>query len=320
MEAEMRERTAGPIRTRTSHHVIALSRRLLGRTALRRLPLTRRVHEAVFRFGCSVDGSKVIANYRGLRLTGPDLAAVHQFFGGGYEEVQISLFERLAATSRVAYDVGANIGVYTCVGAARLPPDGRMIAFEPVPENARYLTENLKLNGLDARATVEAAAVGEESGQVTIYLSRKIGHHSAASANAHGSTLGISVPLVSLDAYTRSAGLEPPDIIKIDVQGYDGFVLRGARDILRYARPALFVEYAPLHLENCGFGRADFLDLVFSSYPHVFLLHKNKVRRCTKEDVLGMTDTAFFHVDLLAVARQEHLSIIRTWCSEVGIE
>lgn len=314
----MRERTAGPIRTQASRHVIALSRRLLGRTALRRLPLTRRVHEAVFRFGCSVKGSKVIADYRGLRLTGPDLAAVHQFFGGGYEEVQIDLFERLAATSRVAFDVGANIGVYTCVGASRLPAGGRMVAFEPAPDNVRHLTENITMNGLDERATVMAGAVGAEDGEVTIYLSRKIGHHSAASANAHGSQRGVSVPLVTLDSYVRSMGLEPPDIIKIDAQGYDGFVLQGADDIVKNARPTLFVEYAPFHLENCGFSRADFLELIFSHYPHVFLLHEDNVRRCTKDDVLRMADTTLFHVDLLAVARPEHRRIIEASCSIDG--
>lgn len=310
----MRERTAGPLRTRASHQVIAVSRRLLRGTALRRLPLTRRVHEAVFKFGCSVKGSRFVADYRGMRLTGPDLAAVQQFFGGGYEEVQIELFERLAAVSRVAYDVGANIGVYSCVGAARLPEGGRMVAFEPAPDNVRHLTENIEANGLGARAAVVAGAVGAEDGEVTLYLSRKIGHHSAASANAHGSQLGISVPLVTLDAYTVSAGLEPPDIIKIDAQGYDGFVLQGAADIVGNARPTLFVEYAPFHLENCGFGRADFLDLIFSAYPHVFLMHENTVRRCTKNDVLGMADTTLFHVDLLAVARPAHLRIVESSC------
>lgn len=308
----MRERTVHEFRRRTSRYAISLSRGALARTPLRRLAITRRVHQAVFRFGCSADESGVCTTYRGLRLAGPDPAAVQQFFGGGYERVQLALFERLAAVSEVIVDVGANIGVYTCVGASRVPHGGRLIAFEPVPANTRFLMANAARNGLAERVITEAMAVGDEDGTATIYLSRKIGHHSLAAANAGEWEQSLTVPLISLDSYFQTRRIRPPDIIKVDTEGFDGHVLRGARRLIERSRPALFTEYAPSHLENCGFEPVEFLDSVFSVYPNVFLIRDRKVQPCVKSDVLRLTGTNRFHVDLLAVARPEHLELVRT--------
>jgi FkbM family methyltransferase len=177
--------------------------------------------------------------------------------------------------------------------------------------------ENLKRNGLDARTTAEEVAVGEEEGRVTLHLSRKIGHHSIAAANTRGTEVSVPVPLVSLDAYLTSRRLGAPDIIKIDAQGYDGFILRGAKNTLKQAWPTLFVEFAPFHLENCEFGRSEFLDLIFAGHPDVFLVDDRRVRRCSKQDVLLISDARVFHVDLLAVARPEHLRIIEESCARL---
>jgi FkbM family methyltransferase len=273
----------------------------------------------VYRLGGPAEGADVIATYRGLTLAGParDFSIVHQLFGGYYEEDQVALFERLAAASSLVIDVGANIGLYSCVGAVKLPPGGHLVAFEPTPENLEYMKGNLERNGVVESVTVQSSAVGDRNGITTIYLAKEIGHHSVSAENAAGWTSAISVPMVSLDSYLEDADIGGPDLIKIDAEGYDGFVLRGARAIIMRDKPTLFVEYSPFSLANCGFSAAEFLDTLFTHYDHVFLIHDYRVRSCTREAAGRLSGGKGFYTNLLAVSRPEHLRIIHECCPEL---
>ncbi|GAA4639078.1 hypothetical protein GCM10023196_099310 [Actinoallomurus vinaceus] len=255
--------------------------------------------------------------YRGLNLIGPayDFSIIHQLFAGYYEEVEVALFERLATRSNVIIDIGANIGLYSCIGAANLPEGGHLIAFEPVPENVTYLHGNIARNGLVDKVTVEAAAVGDKTGSVTIYLARGIGHHSIGAGNALGWSSSTSVPLISLDSYLADHEIGPPDLIKVDAEGYDGFVLLGAQKTLSL-HPTLLIEYSPHGLENCGFSPHEFLDIIFANYHHVFLVHEIRMRACTKQDVLRLGTKEGLGANLLATNDDSHLAIANMMLDE----
>jgi FkbM family methyltransferase len=223
--------------------VIKLGRRLVADTPLKRFPLTGYLYDKVFRFGYG--NGEVTTKFRSLSVTVPakDVTVAPGVVGGFYERIELDLFERLAAVSRVIIDVGGNIGLYACVGAARMPSGGRLIVFEPVRENLGYLERNLNQNQiLDVR--VEAVAVGEADGDATIYLvPRSVGTHSMSARNAEGSTHSVVVPMVSLDSYLTARTVGAVGILKVDVEGYEGFVLRGAQATLQRSRPTLLVEF-----------------------------------------------------------------------------
>src|SRR5262245_49887087 len=138
------------------------------------------------------------------------------------------LVRRLVQPGMHAVDVGANIGYYLLLLARAVGPDGKVSCFEPDPENLVELERNVRLNGL-ANVRIHPAAVGAENR--TVELQGGIN-----SAIAPGGEL--CVPLVSLD----SAVTRPVDFLKIDVEGYEGYVLAGARQILTQDRPNLFLE------------------------------------------------------------------------------
>jgi len=305
------------MRRQISRQIIRYSRRLLRSKRIRKLRAVRRIHEWVYGFGCSRKGSDVQSAYRGLCLSGParDFSIVHQLFGGYYEEVEVALFERLAARSRLIIDIGANIGLYACLGARRLTAGGHLVAFEPIPENVDYLRGNLAKNNLSERVSIEAAAVGETNGSVTMYLAKGIGHHSVAAENATGWSHSVSVPMVSLDSYLKERPVGEPDLIKIDAEGYDGFVLRGARNTLERTQPTLLIEYSFNGLENCGFSADEFLDFVFTCYRHVFIVHDLRVFSCTREEIVRLGQRGKQGINLLAINRSGHLAIIEEWCS-----
>lgn len=298
-----------PWREHASRAVIRAARKLFANTPVQKLPLTSKIYTRVFRFG-SANG-EVTTNFRGVQLTAPtrDITIVPGLVDGFYERIELDVFERLAAITKTVVDVGANIGLYCCIAADRVPAFGEIVAFEPVSENLRYLKRNLEENKRTARVMVEEQAVGQASGKIQIYLSEgSIGTHSPSAKNALNSTTPITVPVVSLDDYVRQKLRDRPiDLLKVDVEGYEGAVLRGARRTLHEDKPTLFIEFVPEHLTNCGFGPDEFLNIIFGIYDTVLLVDEPRAtfKPCSKHDLLGYSARGFKNANLIATSKSK---------------
>lgn len=285
-----------------------LARVLLRGRSVRGLPLVNVVYHRVFRMG--VAPGAVVA-YRGVRLTGPawDNTIMPSISGGYYEEFEVSLFENLAALGGLVADVGANIGVYACAGGARMP-SGRLIAFEPVPENLGHLRANIERNGLGERVEVAGTAVGAEAGSLELHLSaEQSGKHSADVRNAGPGGRSVTVAMTTLDAYLDG---RTADLIKIDVEGYEGFVLKGAAATLA-ARPALLFELHPELQANCGCDTGELLDLVYAHYPQVYLIDElhNTLVPCERAYFDRPDAVGLYRSNVVAAGRPEHLDVLR---------
>ncbi len=297
---------------------IKLARRAFANTPVQRLPIVSWMYRRTVALAWGT--ADVVAGFRGTRLTIPGSDAWYPaaIVGGFYEAIELDLLERLAACSRTVLDVGANIGIYACVAGTRLPDEGRLIAFEPAPRNLEYLRRNLDDNGLSDRVRVEPVAVGESAGETLLYLDADCGgNNSLAAGMVPNSTDAVPVAVTSLDAFLASADLPSPvDLVKIDVEGYDGYVLRGAAGLLRDQRPTLLVEFVAGHLVRAGFSPAEFLDLVFGTYSHVFVINEPRGRfePCGRDELAGLADRAArLNLNLVAVDRPEHLRLIREY-------
>jgi FkbM family methyltransferase len=293
-------------REHASGAVIKTARNLFANTPVQKLPLTTKIYTKVFRFGSA--SGEITANLRGIRLTVPtkDITIVPGLVGGFYEKIELDVFERLAAISGTIVDVGANVGLYCCIAADQAPASGQIVAFEPVSENLKYLRRNLKENERTARVVVEEQAVGQASGKLQIYLAEgSIGTHSPSAKNAPSSTTSITVPAVSLDDYVQQKLRDRHiDLLKVDVEGYEGAVLRGARRILHEDKPTLFIEFVPDHLVNCGFSPGEFLEIIFSTYDNVYLVDEPRAtfKPCGKHDLLGRAARGYKNVNLIATS------------------
>jgi len=131
----------------------------------------------------------------------------------------------------VFYDVGANVGYFSVIAARLVGPHGKVICFEPLPENTRRIEHNAAMNGFDNIRAIEVA-LGNIDGESSFWLSEQLSWGKLASAGKQPNrTIGTAaVSVRRLDAMVAEEGLAPPEVIKIDVEGAEVDALFGLED------------------------------------------------------------------------------------------
>jgi FkbM family methyltransferase len=152
-------------------------------------------------------------------------------------------FARLLKPGDVFYDIGANVGFFTVIGARLVGPGGRVYAFEPVPENAALVRHNAEMNGF-MHVTVIEKAVSRQTGEGELFLARYSGGSALSSVDTPPPDLKevISIEMVSIDDVIEQQAIEPPAVVKIDVEGAEVEVLEGMARTLRDFEPVVVYE------------------------------------------------------------------------------
>jgi FkbM family methyltransferase len=161
-------------------------------------------------------------------------------------EVWDSLNSRLAPGA-VLIDVGAHIGIFSLKGAARVGPTGRVISFEPNPETLVELRSNVAASHADQIVTVEPIACSDKDQQLTLYAAHvwNTGASSLSKENAGAfdeAPKAYPVRARPIDDVVAELGLKRVDAIKIDVEGAEVSVLRGALKTLQKFHPKVVIE------------------------------------------------------------------------------
>ena len=162
--------------------------------------------------------------------------SLHKY--GEFSEMEVEVFAQMLKPGAVVFDVGANIGAHTVRFAQMVGESGRVIAFEPQRIIYQTLCANVALNSL-LNVDCYQTGVGEreESMKVVDVDPRIENNFGGLSLNLPGP--GEMVPVLRLDGFTHLPRL---DLLKIDVEGMEAAVLRGAKEIVERFRPVLYVE------------------------------------------------------------------------------
>ncbi len=168
----------------------------------------------------------------------------------------------------VLLDVGANTGLYSLIATAA-HPGARAIAFEPVPAIQALLRANIDLNGRADRVAVDDAAVGEATGRATLHLPpAQLDGTIETSASLEPDfkeeiAERLEVRTSTLNDAWAAHGSPPVTMVKIDVEGSEARVLRGAAALVAACRPVVSVEVlgrldsAPLEEIRSALGYVD---------------------------------------------------------------
>lgn len=178
------------------------------------------------------------------------------------------------------YDIGAHTGYYSIMAAFLGNGTINTYVFEPLAESSWSLEQSARLNRLENKIKVFRIALGEKSGQAKLYVA-------GAGSTFHKNFLGRpaeserNVGIETLDDLAEKNSLPTPDFIKIDVEGYEFFVLKGAQKTIAHSQPVMLVEIAKT-LNNFGqnFVNRDFentFDLLSSWGYRLYALEGNKL-------------------------------------------
>ncbi len=204
-------------------------------------------------------------------------------FFGSYEPELREIFRSILRPGAIAVDVGANIGWHTLLMAQLVGEHGRVIAVEPNPSILRGLHQNVELNRF-SQVEIVPCALADAEGVVSFYGPDA---DDAGSGNGHvvGEAMSRQEPTIDvearrLDDVAAAAGLDRLDLIKIDVEGFEWPVLRGADQVIARFRPHIVFEFDIAYTPRGG-GSAPLLDDFFRRHRYRLLA----VRRSWAEPV-----------------------------------
>ena len=198
---------------------------------------------------------------RGLVCRMPDgesLQILPQYRHFAWNKNEYRAFKQSLPVGGVVLDVGANVGGYSMLFGRWSGPSGRVFAFEPAPEAFAGLQQHIALNGLAPTVRAVRAAVSDTVGTLSFSASGAQGDNHLLMESQQSDDSAIRIASTTIDAFCDAEKIAP-DFIKIDVEGFELAVLRGAERTICAHRDklALFVELHPHLWPQLGISRAD---------------------------------------------------------------
>jgi FkbM family methyltransferase len=224
---------------------------------------------------------------------------------GDYEPDLKSIVTELAPKDRDAIDVGANAGLFAVLIGRSILPERRVMAIEPTPGPYRNLAANVERNGLAEKVILFNGVVGEAEGEFSLNVIEGMEEYSSLGALVHPSITGRSskavvVPGETIDRLVKRFNLDP-GFMKIDTEGAELLVLRGATETLGTSRPVILSELNDSLLAATGSTKQMVFDLLRCAGYRVLECHydANEILALPKE-CPPSTDAAYGRACALA--------------------
>jgi FkbM family methyltransferase len=173
---------------------------------------------------------------------------------GSWEEFETDLIFNILKQGDVVVDIGANIGYYTIIAAGIVGKEGKIFAFEPEPGNFELLSKNVTLNGF-SNIHLQNKAISDKNGNVRLYLDKaNLGAPSFSEKNIFIEKGNfIDVKTLTLDGYLEDSKFDQKlDFIKIDAEGAEGLIIKGAQKSLQDNNAIILMEFWPYGQKNIG--------------------------------------------------------------------
>lgn len=215
------------------------------------------------------------------------------FASGEWEPLELRFIRESVKPGMVVFDVGANIGAHTLTLADAVGPRGVVHAFEPT-RVFDVLDANVARNGFGNRVRLNRVALGDRPG-MTRFMACKPGNELFTSRGvplAPDVATGayVEFPVMTLDDYAARNGIGRIDFMKVDVEGSEVSVFRGAQRLLASrAIGCLLFELSDVCLANSGSSSSELLDCVGSAGYRLARLSEDGALVPLPSDVQGLT-------------------------------
>lgn len=170
---------------------------------------------------------------------------------GTFELAELEFVKKQLRPGDIVLDIGANVGLYSVLMGVAVGQSGCVFSFEPSPANVLRLRKNLERNNLST-ANVFPCALGESDGQMVLHLAEDPAYPSLVEVESGLSNgTDIAVQVNSLDGVWEKSGRPMVSFAKIDVEGAEIAVIRGASNFLSVCKPMMLIEAnSPQQLEQ----------------------------------------------------------------------
>ena len=156
-------------------------------------------------------------------------------------ETDLLAAHRFVASGSVVVDVGSHIGLWSLVLSQAVQGAGKVVACEPADQAFRYLMRNIELNRIP-NIFPNRIALSDKPGYARLYRDVDASRNSLGNDPAREHIGFEDVPTETLDSVLQRLGVSHVDLIKIDVEGAEELVLKGARETLHKSRPVVLFE------------------------------------------------------------------------------
>lgn len=220
---------------------------------------------------------------------------------GDYETNVSQVFRKMVMPGMGVLDIGANIGFYAMLSCSLVGSTGKVWALEPSPRNVAFLLASKNLNGFDQLEVVQAAAS---------FRWEVLSYFEDSTNGITGKNAGSSNPAdyrETVQALPGSAIIpqgERVDVIKIDIEGFEGKAILGIHDLLAQQRPVVFSEFSPESMpERSEMKAEEYLELFYALNYHLTALLESGQVNCGDDParLMGLFESAKSnHIDILA--------------------
>lgn len=208
------------------------------------------------------------------------------------------IFKDLIKDCHTFFDIGANAGYYSILGA-KINTRLKVYAFEPSPGPLHYLKQNVRLNQIEGRLEIHATAMSDKAGEATFYEVKNPKYKSVKyNLSGIGSLKGdelknpIQVKTDTFDNFVSSNATHQIDLIKLDTEGTENFILRGAKKTIK--------EHLPIIICETLFNTIEWdLEVTMKELGYLFYNHRNgklsQVNTLVRSTDDGIRDCFFIH-------------------------
>lgn len=203
--------------------------------------------------------------------------AEHQrmyFYGEHDERYEIRNLKRILRPGDTCWDIGANIGFYSCLFASLVGKTGRVVAFEPASKTAQFLRENIALNRANAQVMVVSKAIGNAVTKLQLFFQAPELAEGTATLREKLGGQNEWVDVDTLDNLYLT--LPVPDFIKIDVEGYQAELFAGGKEFFAQHSPMIMAELKDSDIDNVRRLEKQLRDVGYAIYEFT----KRSVKRC----------------------------------------